>query len=554
MDGDSRPQIILLPVANYWRWVRTARDFAVRFRTSITPQPQNAVNFNPPNQVITVANLPGGYAQGDIVQWLRTNAPSTALIDPINVSSVDDLGPILADRINRNEPYPVPVTPPDPDPPGEFRLRWPTDFNRTTQAFGVNEEYYRRFGLPGHEGVDIQAPLNAKVYACADGSVYRVDNGANGNAYGIHVRILHQEGYRTVYAHLNSALVVVGQEVEAGELIGLADDTGNSFGSHLHLTLKKDGATAAGQTNFPSDIINPTPFLYFPDEAPETPTFPDRLWPRKLALVGLHGRADGRMQEPDWTAARTGRVEAVKLLSSAAPEDVDRARQIDNNMFVLLRLFVDFRNRSVTASDFARFVKDDMARFYAKGIRYFEVHNEPNLVPEGLGRTWNNGREFGEWFLEVKGILLAQFPEAKLGWPGLSPGPTIPGIRTDEDIFLQDAGNIIRQADFVCCHCYWQNDTELNSRIGGLNYLKYREEYPDQLLFITEFSNPVSGVDLRTKAEQYKQFYTSLRNVPGVGAAFSFVVSASADFPYEVWRRENGQQTVIPGIVAQRGF
>jgi len=36
--------------------------------------------------------------------------------------------------------------------------------------------------------------------------------------------------------------VRVGQTVKAGQRIGLADNTGNSFGDHLHLTLKKIGA------------------------------------------------------------------------------------------------------------------------------------------------------------------------------------------------------------------------------------------------------------------------------------------------------------------------
>ncbi len=554
METELRPQVVLLPASNYWRWVRVARNFAVRFRATISPNPANAAAFQSPGQVITVVNVPGGYpAQGDIVAWLTDNAPG-ALIDPINVTTLSQLATILADRIQRNEPYPIQPDPVDPEDPEEFRLRWPTDFRVYTQAFGANPDFYRRFGLPGHEGVDIRAPLNAKIYACADGTVYRVNNGADGHAYGIHVRLRHEEGYRTIYAHLNEALVTVGQEVKAGELIGLADDTGNSFGSHLHLTLKRDGASAAGQTSYPNDIIDPTPFLYFPEDEPETPPFPRNLWPAQVALVGVHGRADGRMQEADWVAAQTARIEAVKLLSSAAPEDVDRARQLDRSMFIMVRLFVDFRNRSVPPSDFARFVEFDMGRFYQKGVRYFEVHNEPNLVPEGQGRTWTNGREFADWFLRVKGALLPKFPDAKFGWPGLSPGPTILGIRYNEDQFLRDAGKIVGQADFICCHCYWQNAAEQNTRIGGLNYQKYREQYPDKPLFITEFSNPNPNEAMAAKGQQYQRYYQNLRNVPGLAAAFSFVVSASADFPHEVWRLENQQLTAIPGLVGQRPF
>jgi hypothetical protein len=67
-----------------------------------------------------------------------------------------------------------------------------------------------------------------------------------------------------------------GDAVTAGALIGLADNTGNSRGDHLHLTLKKTGATARGETVFidargqrmvyPRDILNPRPFLDFATE------------------------------------------------------------------------------------------------------------------------------------------------------------------------------------------------------------------------------------------------------------------------------------------------
>lgn len=142
----------------------------------------------------------------------------------------------------------------------QFYLSWPTDYRVITQGYNLHPEWYNKFGLPGHEGVDIQAPYNSNIYACAPGKVTQVIF-SDTHAYGNHIRIQHDNGYQTIYAHLISSAVTPMENVERKQLIGQADSTGNSTGSHLHLTLKKLGATARGETNFPNDIINPEPFL-----------------------------------------------------------------------------------------------------------------------------------------------------------------------------------------------------------------------------------------------------------------------------------------------------
>ncbi len=141
----------------------------------------------------------------------------------------------------------------------EFRfLFWPTEYRKITQHFGANPQNYAQFGLPGHEGIDIRAPTGSKVFCVAPGEVYQVFTTPTGHNYGIHVRVNHQDGYQTVYAHMQKAFVTKGERVDAGTVLGLADDTGNSFGSHLHLTLKKEGAR---QGDWPRNIIDPTPFI-----------------------------------------------------------------------------------------------------------------------------------------------------------------------------------------------------------------------------------------------------------------------------------------------------
>lgn len=136
---------------------------------------------------------------------------------------------------------------------------WPTEFRVINQLFGVNRDFYSRFGLPGHEGLDIKAPLGSRLFCVAPGKVKVVHTDPNTNNYGIHVRVTHADGYETIYGHMQQALVQVNQDVGAGTLLGIAGSTGNSTGPHLHLTLKKAGASEGG---FPNNIIDPTPFLF----------------------------------------------------------------------------------------------------------------------------------------------------------------------------------------------------------------------------------------------------------------------------------------------------
>jgi hypothetical protein len=146
-----------------------------------------------------------------------------------------------------------------------LRLRWPvTGTPIVTQRYGINPQNYKPFGLPGHEGIDIRAVGGTPLMAMADGVVARVETSAGSGAYGVHVRLQHilagGNEFESVYAHmkLGSTKVSVGQAVAAGTVLGLADNTGNSFGAHLHITLKHKGN---GSPWMGRDIVNPTPYF-----------------------------------------------------------------------------------------------------------------------------------------------------------------------------------------------------------------------------------------------------------------------------------------------------
>ncbi len=205
----------------------------------------------------------------------------------------------------------------------QFSLRWPVDSHRVNQYFGENPDSYKPFGLPGHEGLDLFALSGANVYAATDGEVYQAGQ-PKGHPYGLHVRIKHEFGgkvYHTIYGHLSEILVEKGQQVTAGELIGLADNTGNSFGSHLHLTLKINGEQTAG---YPAGIVDPWPYLQpagIPPSPPPVVELPDEPLPPPSGLTVYTSAGLNLRARPTTDAQVRGALPAGEALSVLGEAD-----------------------------------------------------------------------------------------------------------------------------------------------------------------------------------------------------------------------------------------
>lgn len=94
-------------------------------------------------------------------------------------------------------------------------------------------------GLHGYNGVDLGASIGAPVHAAGSGSVIVArSNGAWNGGYGNYIVVKHANGVQTLYAHLSSVSVGVGQQVSAGETIGAVGNTGRSTGPHLHFEVR----------------------------------------------------------------------------------------------------------------------------------------------------------------------------------------------------------------------------------------------------------------------------------------------------------------------------
>ena len=103
--------------------------------------------------------------------------------------------------------------------------------HRFTSGFG------RRWGRM-HYGSDFAAPHGAPIYATADGVITKA-GWATG--YGRLIKIKHDFGIETRYAHLSKIRVKVGQKVSRGDRIGDMGNTGRSTGTHLHYEIRVNG-------------------------------------------------------------------------------------------------------------------------------------------------------------------------------------------------------------------------------------------------------------------------------------------------------------------------
>ncbi|WP_067727795.1 M23 family metallopeptidase [Oceanobacillus damuensis] len=91
-----------------------------------------------------------------------------------------------------------------------------------------------------HNGIDIARPSNKNILAADNGVIESA--GYDSGGYGNKIVINHNNGMKTIYAHLASIDVKSGQVVEKGSKIGIMGSTGNSTGIHLHFEVYKNGS------------------------------------------------------------------------------------------------------------------------------------------------------------------------------------------------------------------------------------------------------------------------------------------------------------------------
>ena len=169
---------------------------------------------------------------------IKTDTSSTRMrqIDKLN----EILYTINTDSVFQKEPFEAPTT-----------------ATRRTSFFGDRRIYSYVTGGSStslHYGIDYGMPTGSEVTACGAGRVVMAEDRISS---GLSIVVEHMPGLYSLYYHLDSFNVRVGQMVETGDLIGLSGATGLATGPHLHWEVRLNGEAVN------PDFFTEKGFLYF---------------------------------------------------------------------------------------------------------------------------------------------------------------------------------------------------------------------------------------------------------------------------------------------------
>ncbi len=193
---------------------------------------------------------------GAIISAVSRATDVNEVIKPVDYSSIPVIEPapgvLLTEQAKAllTAPTPSVATAPAQNVPTDSAGVWPIHGTVTT-LFGVPELPYQAI----HTGLDIsdgKRPGVTPVVAFKPGTVAQVIHSSAG--LGNHIVVDHGGGVTSVYGHLYSTAVQVGQQVNQQTILGLEGTTGVSTGTHLHFEIWVNG-----QPNDPHKFISGQP-------------------------------------------------------------------------------------------------------------------------------------------------------------------------------------------------------------------------------------------------------------------------------------------------------
>jgi murein DD-endopeptidase MepM/ murein hydrolase activator NlpD len=289
----------------------------------------------------------------------------------------------------------------------------------------------------------------------------------------------------------------------------------------------------------------------------------------KAGLLVGHGPAT----PTDLDMIRRAKLEALKLRAIANPtSDLAAYRDLGIQTFLVQMLSPEPGEQPTTPQAFVDYFARAVEGFVRAGVRDFEIHGEPNRPDRGYGISWDTPAAFGDWFVAVAEKLKTTFgPQVRAGFPGLTPPPPCqPGATPAiaESGFLTGCTAAIEEADYVCCHVYWNSEAEQRDLNGGMRFVRrYLETFKNKPLVISEFSNLSANVPGADKGDQYAEFYLTCAQYdacfqdwpgnpadwPRVQAAYAFILrSPDPVYDSQAWMYAEGQSRAIAERVAVR--
>lgn len=296
-----------------------------------------------------------------------------------------------------------------------------------SQRFGENPGTYAEFGLAGHEGLDLSAPIGTPVMAAHDG-VMQVRLGSP--SYGNYATVTGTD-VGTLYAHLSS--VTAPTTVRAGDIVGYVGNTGRSTGPHLHFGVRPVPADVA---NGYKGWVDPEPYIYPQGGDMKTTLHVQRFEPWQNAFC------------------RDARSMWVKIVNPPERDglfpDVPR---------VLGRIHTDAIDAGYVREGReggARFVRDMLPRWRATPeVTAWELANEPDCNSNDGLAALNNYTLGAIEEAERHGLKLCV-----LNLPEGNPSGEAGAIRWKWEQLLPCVRRAVQGGHYVGLHAYWRPGIE----------------------------------------------------------------------------------------------
>jgi hypothetical protein len=268
--------------------------------------------------------------------------------------------------------------------------------------------------------------------------------------------------------------------------------------------------------------------------------------PKVTFVAGLHGPGDSFTWNDDGFRRMLTKLNMpVKFMS-----DGDRFRwykEFHKPELNLVRVFwkPDPNRRKTAQQAWDEDIRDGVLNFYKQGARNFEVHNEPRLGHEGMGHQWKNGAEFGDFLRGLMLIIKKNCPEARLWYPGESPG--VPW--TDQFGMTLPAYKKVSDLCYGLCQHAYAGDTKnvgtaVAEIVGQVRDFHAAMKAWDKPIIVSESSvNRAATSEFRAKV--YTKVAQELAQIPGVQGIFWYISHWNPP-PGEVANKEGWYGTDLP--------